>query len=498
MATTTGLSGSSINTQFFTSSELTTTVSSYLENPIFTGTADFRNVTSYDGFTPFPSGTNVGGGFPIFSAVVIDDSSYDYRFRSVQSTSDVIVATVGPSVTLSLNPSSPFNNPTITGVMTANSVSVAGSATSDGLTTGGTANVTAGNYSGIALEKLDVAVDAGPGDLLVADGTDYVRLPGGANGTQLFADPSAPTGLSWQSPTVDVPAIVSGATAGSLIVSNSSTPTYVFFPPPSSSGTPRFLRRNPATSSPFLSWETFSTQSLGSTETVVVGSLTVSAMTDGLFYSRNVGSWSVPRIKATSLYALGTTNETSTATILASPATNAPILLNNVSFIDGAYNMNDTRVSPTPAQVHTFTVSDTAGIFPGRTWTFACVRLRPGRIFVGDNGSTGYNPGGYILLLLKNESSIQSTSPGTTTLSFTIPTLPTAFQPYFDTAALSSGNPIPYTAAIGLEPALLTRFNWPYMRWNTPTSLNLYLPSLATANTINVPTSGIAYLAANA
>lgn len=498
MATTAGLTGSSINTQFFTASDLTTTVSSYIENPIFTGTADFRNVTSYDGFSPFPSGANVGGGSPIFSALVVDTSTYDYRFRTFQNTADITATTAGPSAILSLNPSAVFSNPNITGTLSATTVSVTGNASSDAFNAGGSSTVTAGSYSGIALEKLDVATNAGPGDLLIGDGTDYVRLPGGINGYQLFADPSTPTGLAWKAPTVDVASIVSGAASGSLIISDSSTPTYSFFSPPASSGTPRYLRRNPATSSPFLSWETFTTQTVNPAETIVVGSLTVSAMTDGLFYSRNVGSWSVPRIKATNLYALGPTDETSTSTILASPATNAPILLNNVSFVDGAYNINDTRVTPNPAQLYTFTVSDNAGIFPGRTWTFACIRLRPGRIFVGDNSSTGYNPGGIMLVLLQNNSSVVSTSPGTTLLSFTIPTLPTVFQPFFDTADVTTGNPIPHTAPLSMEPELLSKFTWPYMRWNTATSLDLFLPSLASSNTVNVPTSGLSYIALNA
>jgi hypothetical protein len=493
MATTSGLTGTSINTQFFTAGTIIATESAYVENPVVTGVADFRNVTSFDGYSPFPSGTNVGSGFPLFSALVISSGDYDYRYRGIQSTASVAAAISEPSLTLSLSGSTNFGNPTINGTLTANALTAAGQVTATSLSTASSAPIVAGSITGITLEKLDVATDASPGDLLAGTGTTYARLSGGASGDLLFADSSSPTGLSWGSSTANVAQIVSGSPAGSLVISTSSTPTYVLFSPPSTSSIPRYLRRNPSSSIPYLSWETLPTSETfpsDSSETVVVDSLSLTTMDDGLFYGRDLAPFTVARIQAPTMKALGSVDDESSATTIASVTTaKQAIRINETSFTDGAYNLYDSSVSSSPSQVYSFTLSDAGGVFPGRTWTFICTRIRPGRVQVGTASGTQYTNAALLMIVLENNSNIPSSSPGTTTLNFTVPTLPAEFEPYFY-PSLS----LPYVNPMSLEPSVSARFEWPHIRWSSPTSISMYIPSLASSNTVNVPTFGFGYL----
>lgn len=492
--TTRGLAGTSINTQFLNTQTIVATESAVLENGVFTGTADFGNVSSFIGYSPFPTGSTVGGQQPIFSAVVNTPDLYDYRFRGVESTASVIAATSGASVDLALGNVTP-NNPTINGTLTSSVVTSPSTATVNTLSSDVGTTVSAGSIEGVTLEKLDVSTNASPGDLLVADGTSYVRLAGGANGTYLFADSDSSTGLAWQSASVNLPEIINGASPQSLVVSDSTTPTYTFFAPPSSSSVPRYLRRNPATSAPFLSWQDISGASTfpaSPSQTVVVGSLTASTLSNGLFYVKSPSSFTAPSITVNALRALGpSVDESSADTIGTSPSGNVPVRVNNISFLDGSFYVTDSTASPNPAHSYFFQVTgDVGGIFPGRVWQFCCVRLRPGKFRLG--GST-FVAGKIALILLDNQSAITSTSPGTTSITLTLPTLPTSFQPFFDASVFPNTGLIPYTSPMSIAPPSTSIWSWPYMKWTSPTSLTLFLPSLQSSNVVNVPTSGFVY-----
>lgn len=503
MATVTGITGTSLNTQFLNANTLTSTESTILENPVFTGIADFRNVTSFVGYSPLPTGSSVGGGVPIFSTVNVAGDDYTYRFRGAQSTSPVVAATSGPSVTLSLNPATTFTSPQIE-TLGANTLNITGTVTASELSMDASSTLTAGSFTGFTLDKLDVSNNASPGDLLAANGSSFVRLGGGLNGTYLLANSLTPAGLAWETPSFDESTVINGAAANSLVVSTASTPTYGFFAPPSN-GAVRYLRRNPATSSPFLSWENLDVSvpfPSSPADTIVANTVFVESggTGSGFIYIKNFPGFSgTPDVSATSFYALNSPSDlSSTSTILATSAKDAMVLVGNVGFENGGYSITPDarRASLSPDITYSFTVSDSAGIFPGRTWTFLCLRLRPGRIELGDDGVNAFVRPALVMVLMDNQSAVVSTSPGTQTLSFTIPSLPSAFAPYFVNDGL--GNPIPYTSPIGLEPSPASKWTWPYIQWSSPTSMTLRLPSLASSNTVNVPTSGFSYIGANA